>query len=361
MAAKTDIAWCDSTANIWEGCTEVSKAETGGGGCDNCYAANMNRWLRRGDNWGPGAPRRPILTTPRIVAGWQRNAAKFRAKHGRNRRVFVNSISDWLDNEAPVELLVTLLDTVRLAPDVTFLLLSKRIGNWKARLLEAGRSLIGDPLRRELQDWIGGWLDGKPPANVFIGATVVNQREADRDIPKLLAVPARVRFLSIEPMLGPIDLTKTLPGRYGSAFGYWGFGVFERGIDWVIVGGESGRKARPLHPDWIRALRDQCLTAGVKFFFKQWGEWWEVDSDHREDDGTHRVIPVPGSSATERFDPKTDCLVAANGDVYRRLEDLPVDVPARHMTRLGTAAAGRQLDGREHSDFPNIDLERIAA
>lgn len=321
MADKTGIEWCDSTANYWEGCTEVSKEENGGGGCDNCYAESMNRWLRRGENWGPGAPRRKILTTSRIVRSWQRNAEKFRAQHGRRRRVFVNSISDTFDNEVDQAWREELYADARDCPDLLFCWLTKRIGNAESMLPR-------------------DWGDGYP--NVMLLATVVNQREVDRDVPKLLELPARWRGLSVEPQLGPIDCTHIQypPKDFGTmeryvdalnGVGYaqvsgdlWRASPYRR-LDLVINGFESGRKARPVHPDYARILRDQCAAAGTAYFFKQWGEWICA--------GELRQLLGGGMPGFGIYD-------ACRHDL------------ATDTVRVGKKAAGRLLDGREHTEFP---------
>lgn len=315
MAVKTEIAWCDSTANYWRGCTEVSKRESGGGGCDNCYAEAMNKWLHGGANWGPGAPRHKYDTTSRIVRSWQRNAARFYDEHGRRRRVFVNSTSDIMDNEVPDAWRSEIYADVRECPDLLFYFLTKRIGN-------AARMLPAD------------WGDGYP--NVMLMATVVNQHEADRDVPKLLDLPARWRGLSVEPQLGPIDLTRKIAGRAGSAFGYWGFGVFEQGLDLVIEGFESGRRARPGHPDWARNLRDQCEAAGTAYFFKQWGEWLP---DSQRTMANEIIGPRDGSASITYYEYPNGPLVMG-----KRFGD--------RTCKVGTKAAGRLLDGREHLNFP---------
>ena len=144
-------------------------------------------------------------------------------------------------------------------PNLTWLILTKRIGNVMGMCSHDG--LMFDQL-----------------ANIWLGATVVNQEEADRDIPKLLQIPAKVRFLSMEPLLGLVDLRfEDVPGVMLSRIG--------TGIDWVIVGGESGAKARPMHPDWAYSLRDQCAAAGVPYFFKQWGEYAPTDKAFNPDKG----------------------------------------------------------------------------
>lgn len=318
MAVKTRIEWCDSTANYWRGCTKVSEEKNGGGGCDSCYAEAMNNWLHGGENWGPGAPRHKYDTTSRIVRSWQRQASRFAQEHSRRRRVFVNSTADTFDNEVEQAWREEIWDDIRACPDLLFMVLTKRIGN-------ASGMLPGD------------WRFGYP--NVMLLATVVNQREVDRDVPKLLALPARWRGISVEPQLGPIDLT-----RVGSEKAGWSererYGDVLRGsmherelvgrrrsaeypldskLDLVINGFESGRRARPGHPDWARSLRDQCGQAGTAYFFKQWGEWVPML-------GHAQGVPVRGQKFTH-----------PDGTI---------------MGNAGKQATGRKLDGSEHTAFP---------
>lgn len=298
MAETTEIAWCDATWSPWEGCQKV------GPGCDNCYAEARNKRFAAGANWGPGAPRRRTVdwTKPRL---WNRAAGKA----GRRMKVFP-SLCDPFDNAVPMEWRFAFFHLIADTPHLDWLLLTKRIGNAAA--------VLGDYPTLPLLP------------NIWLGDTVVTQAEADRDIPKLLAVPARVRFLSIEPMLGPIDLSRWLvPCDQGSRPGPGGVGGVTcadcggdghgcQPLAWVIVGGESGPHARPLHPDWARGLRDQCAAAGVPFLFKQWGEW----------------LPAGQDGAPER----DEQLINAS------------DVPMR----VGKAAAGRLLDGRTHDQFPEV-------
>jgi protein gp37 len=255
MAENSTIEWTDHTWSPWEGCTKVSP------GCDHCYAEAMNRWLRGGENWGPGAPRR-IYSEDHWdkPVRWQRNALKFETLHGRRQRVFP-SVCDPFDNEALPTLRARLWGLIRLTPAIDWLLLTERIGN--------ARDMLPS-------DWGAGY------PNVWIGATMVDQNEVDRDARKLLALPARHHFVSYEPALGPIDLTPWLkpycdagsrphPDGGGTTCsrcdGAGGCG----GLSWVIAGGESGRHARPAHPDWFRSLEQQCRAAGVAFFMKQMG------------------------------------------------------------------------------------------
>jgi protein gp37 len=242
------------------------------------------------------------------------------------RRVFCASLADVFDNEVPPSWRADLFSLIRQTPNLDWLLLTKRIGNAERMITEAG-------------GWSGitATSSRNPMPNVWLGATVVNQDEAGRDVPKLLQTPAAVRFLSIEPMLGPIDLTVDglvcLPCRNADNMrmdpttgayeccrrcDYTGIGD-EWGVDWVICGGESGPDARPMHPEWVRSLRDQCAAAGVAFLFKQWGEW------------------APYGRG------QTDSKLFVNPST----EDTP-------LQRFGKKLSGRQLDGRLHDQFPEI-------
>lgn len=238
MAEKTGIAWTDSTFNPWIGCTKV------GPGCDHCYAEALmdKRWHRV--QWGAGQQRqRTSASNWAAPLHWEKHHEAFALMHGRRRRVFCASLADVFDNEAPAAWRAELFALIGLTPRLDWLLLTKRIGNVPRMLEQPGMPKDG------------------LPANVWLGATVVNQEEYDRDAHKLLAVDASVRFLSVEPMLGPID------------FGYlreWTVSN-KRLIDWVIVGGESGKASRPVARGWIESARRQCAAAGVPFFFKQWG------------------------------------------------------------------------------------------
>lgn len=304
MAETTGISWADSTFNSWMGCTKVSPA------CDQCYAERDTKRFGRVE-WGAGKPRvRTSATNWKLPLKWNREPfcqcyacgwrGAMKNTEGRacvrvcpscdapeikpaRRRVFCASLADWLDNEVPIEWLVDLLDLIRLTPHLDWLLLSKRIGNWHMRLTVAHqhvvRSMGGGTAAQSnsplwsLGIWIQDWLAGEAPANVWLGATVIDQAESDRDVPKLLHTPAQVRFLSIEPMLGEIDLRRYFFGHCPEHDFPGGFclqrhhsGV--QHLHWVICGGESGPNARPMHPKWVRSLHDQCAAAGVPFMLK---------------------------------------------------------------------------------------------
>jgi protein gp37 len=284
MSANTKIEWADHTFNPWIGCTKV------GPGCDNCYAEADFDKRRHVVQWGAGQERK--RTTPSTWAqpikwnakafyectccGWRGHANDPEYSAPRNgcihdlvparARVFCASLADVFDNAVPQHWRTALFALIYDTPNLDWLLLSKRIGN-AAHMLHADApeqcSLLG-------------------ANNVWLGATITSQEEADRDIPKLLAVPAAKRFLSMEPLLGPVDIgllcenwsTDILMDPETGACecckrcDYTGIG---NDIDWVIVGGESGPGARPMHPDWARSLRDQCEAAGVPFMMKQMG------------------------------------------------------------------------------------------
>jgi len=355
MADQTAIEWCDSTFNPWIGCTKVSPA------CDDCYAARSTPARTLVVAWGPDEQRRRTGDDNWKKPGqWQRQAAAFQAQHGRRRRVFCASLADWLDNAVPIQWLVDLLEVIRTTPDLDWLLLSKRIGNWSSRISEAigfldEQTPAAYPL--PLRAWLCHWLDGdEAPRNVWIGCTVVNQAEADRDLRKLLRVPAVLRFLSVEPMLGHIELLQWLRSDcwYGSRPGPGGRGGVTcsdcgglghqcRWLHWVICGGESGPKARPMHPDWAARLRDECADAGVPFLFKQWGEWMpEAAMDH---------------AMRMRDHGQFDALhVKLNGSTHSNAPDdhTPYDASDVRMVRVGKKAAGRLLDGRTHDEWPEV-------
>ncbi|WP_454825347.1 phage Gp37/Gp68 family protein [Paraburkholderia xenovorans] len=329
MSENSKIEWTDHTFNPWEGCQKVSP------GCDHCYAEARNARFAGGTaiNWGPGAPRRRTSASNWLQPlQWNLRAARA----GRRDRVFCASLADVFDNEAPDEWRRDLASVITQTAHLDWLLLTKRIGNAERMLADM--------------------FDGDAPNHVSVGATITSQPEADRDIEKLLGIEVAMHFISVEPMLGPLDVSRWLDptgiacmdvcheilyvdtkkvdtfqdldevrplcphcGAVASWTGY------DRGIDWVICGGESGRGARPMHPDWARSLRDQCTAAGVPFLFKQWGEW--VPGSNWPDDAT-----IPSGELCNFGDPS----LGDGGAVWR----------------VGKKAAGRMLDGRTHDEFP---------
>ena len=305
------------TFNPWTGCTKVSP------GCDHCYAEG---WSKRSGHveWGPHGSRRRTS-----AANWAK-PIKWNAEaeaSGIRRKVFCASLADVFDNHGSITSgwHGDLWHLIACTPHLDWLMLTKRPQNIAKMLPET----YGAPA------WGSGW------PNVWLGTTCENQDEADRRIPHLLAVPAAVRFLSCEPLLGEIDLDSAWHGETALNAECWGecgwcddghpplynchkgrqsgceHAKGRSGIDWVITGGESGPGARPMHPDWARSLRDQCTDAGVPFFFKQWGEWADMGSD----------VDV------------------------RRGDEMRIDLG---VIRTGKKRAGRQLDGREWNQMPGV-------
>lgn len=306
MAENSAIEWTDGTFNPWWGCRKVSPA------CDHCYAERDARRYAPGKTlWG--SPVRRFFTEnhwnePRR---WNKRAARELAAKGRRMRVFCASMGDVFDNEAPDSERAKLWRLIEETPHIVWQLLTKRIGNARRMLPE---------------HWIR-----QPRDNVALGSSIVTQPEAARDIPRLLATPARWHFLSLEPLLEHVDLAPYLaeqcsagsvpePGGGGSMCPHCQ-GTRHRGgcrpLSWVIVGGESGPLSRPLNPAWVRCIRDQCAANGTAFFFKQWGEWAPAEA-----------VPEVAWSPVHTYD------------------------SGAYMMRVGKKIAGRTLDGVTWSNFP---------
>lgn len=355
MSENTKIEWCDHTMNPWTGCTKISPL-----GCAGCYA---EAWSKRAGakvgKWGPGAPR--VRTTPvnwKLPIKWNANAKAFQAQHGRRQRVFCASLADVFDNEVDPQWRLDLFSLIMATPNLDWLLLTKRVGNVQNMVGEMLDLAEANDVVPELIRWLSLWIQGEAPANVWLGATVVNQEEADRDIPKLIATPARVRFLSMEPLLGPVTLYNCLlRPDYREHFGP------KPAVDWVIAGGESGPGARPSHPDWYRSLRDQCAAASVPFLFKQWGEWLPISQ--QEEEFTNRLYKSNRIAALHEDQSNLDdcygrrCTVAStviheDGTTHGITEPMAFLQGTGAMTtfKVGKKAASRLLDGIEHNGFP---------
>jgi protein gp37 len=249
MGADSKIEWTDHTFNPWVGCTKVSPA------CDHCYAEGWAKRTGQSGLWA-GERRRTSVANWRQPLKWDREAA---AKE-RRARVFCASLADVFDNQADPYWRIELFALITKTPNLDWLLLTKRPQNI-AKML---------PL-----DWGGGW------PNVWLGTTVENQQEASRRIPDLLLAPARVRFLSCEPLLGELDLRNVSTFRFrgaevlnaltGDLKGMFGDYCATRlpPLDWIICGGESGPGARPFEEAWAASLHQQCERYSTAFFMKQ--------------------------------------------------------------------------------------------
>lgn len=271
------IQWTDNTFNPWEGCTKVSP------GCANCYAEARNQRFAGGANWGKGAPRRRTVPSNwREPVKWNRQSQERFQAHNRETsgsfghldemmgeprrpRVFCASLADWLDDEVPIEWLIDLLELIRTCEFLDWQLLTKRPQNWRSRM-ELALSHC-KPINGDLARWIFEWtntVNGRGPANVWIGTTVEDQARADERIPVLVNIPSVVRFLSCEPLLERVDL-----GLFGNCAGHHKPAYSQ--IAWVIVGGESGKGCRNTNVDHIEHVINQCTDAGVACFVKQLG------------------------------------------------------------------------------------------
>lgn len=246
---STNIEWCDETWNPVTGCTPISE------GCQNCYAARMAQRLAGRYGYPEDDPFRPG-TFHDDKLDWPLSLPK-----GKRKRIFVSSMGDLFHDSVTHEHIVRVVDTISLCKDHTFIMLTKRPGN----ALKFCKS-----------------LSIYFPENIWFGVTAENQHFADKRIPILLQIPAAVRFVSIEPMLGPVDITRYLQGRDNKNF-------------WVIAGGETGPNARPMQTSWARSLRDQCLMTRTPFFFKKHGSYWygrnDKSGNHKLDGHTWEQFP----------------------------------------------------------------------
>jgi protein gp37 len=317
MGEQSKIEWTDHTFNPWIGCSKVSPA------CDHCYAERIGHRLQV--TWGHDGERRRTKTWGDPVR-WH-NGAKKKAREGwtYRPRVFCGSLCDVF--EADPRLLgwrEELWELVERTDRLTWLLLTKRPQNI-------------------LQSVPASWCDERWPAHVWVGTTVENQPMAERRLPYLCAVPAPVLFVSGEPLLGPLDLTRVQFTPHTIMNVLEGVGYDRRStkrdlpsaecrpVRWLIAGGESGPKARPMYPNWARQLRDDCERSDTPFFFKQWGEYAVKD------------------------DPDTlaDVFVVPDGRCYSpAMYDKLLPAPVAMMVRVGKKRAGKLLDGREWTQCP---------
>jgi protein gp37 len=312
MGAKTKIEWTDASWNPVRGCSRISA------GCENCYAERVAHRFS-----GSGQPYEGLTTKGRwsgrlrVVGEHLEDPLRWT----KPRRVFVNSMSDLFHERLGFEDIWKIFDVMRRSPRHTFQVLTKR-----------PHVMLDFLTEKSSEDFLC-------LPNVWLGVSVEDQKTADERIPLLLETPAAVRFLSCEPLLGPVVL-----GKHGEH--YIGDGR-SPDLDWLIVGGESGPGARPMHPVWVWDLRDQCIQAGVPFFFKQWGEWGMAGHDAHpfKDHLPGDLVPMTTVCSTNRKD---------IGEVtYRAI--LP-DLTSFRMRKVGKKAAGSLIDGREWKEFPRPPL-----
>jgi protein gp37 len=378
MGAKSNIEWTDAswtpirarnlkTGKVGWYCEHATT------GCEFCYAEGLNKRLGTGLPFKPGHRKEVELFLDEKML-----LAPLRWK--KPRMIFVCSMTDLFADFVPDEWIDKVFAVMALCPQHTFQVLTKRadrmlkyfVGTERyrdvhpmedrvARIAAAGGQMMedGDNTRDYLLniDW--------PLRNVWLGVSTERQQEADERIPLLLQTPAAIRFISAEPLLGPLDLTRIrAPADPHAPDEEWLFDALATGdyyeqrftnslsevwfdsgdgpyretkLDWVIVGGESGPGSRPMHPGWARSLRDQCRAAGVPFFFKQWGEWHPRREDETRDDIAEHCLAING--AISRGD-----VLAGGGDRPRWIA----------MERFGKKSAGRLLDGVIHDAMPEV-------
>lgn len=356
MADHTNIEWTEATWNPITGCSVKSP------GCTNCYAMKLAGTRLQHH------PSRVGLTVDSKAGSVWTGEVRFNEqwldqplRWKRPRMIFVCAHGDLFHESVPDKWIDRVFAVMALAPQHTFQVLTKRSDRMREYLTKHDTSTVGDSITNAAF-WLNNRVRGYrgsggsavwPLPNVWLGVSVEDQARADERIPDLLATPAAVRWLSCEPLLGPVDLQCAWHGenaldgecwgecnwcRRGPDFpplhncqaglqseAHWSKG--RDGVDWIVAGGESGPGARPMHPDWARSLRDQCEEAGVPFFFKQWGEWAPVD------DATPDGVPVADLM------PDGTRVVHAN----------PITAM---LARVGKKRAGRLLDGVEHNGMP---------
>lgn len=295
---NSKIEWTDHTFNPWWGCMKVSE------GCKNCYAETLdNRW--KGGHWGPGSTRKSMSDKYwNQPLKWNADAQAT----GIKAKVFCASMADVFEGHPDTLVaLKRLFHIIEYTPNLIWQLLTKRPEN----------------ILSLVPDW---WINVGFPNNLWIGTSVENQKAANERIPLLLNVPCDIKFLSCEPLLGAVDLDFSVNGHLrGPAF----ISALEK-IQWVIVGGESGHHARPMHPEWVKNIQYQCSQYKVPFFFKQWGEY---------------VEGANGSTPVNKWK-----MVYYDGEIAG--EVIEIGRGAQLMSHVGKKAAGNLLDGKQYNEFP---------
>jgi protein gp37 len=377
--AKSNIEWTDSTWNPITGCSKVSQ------GCKFCYAETMHKRLTGMGQAKYREPFKKVRCHPDALLH------PFTLK--KPQKVFVNSMSDLFHPDVPFDFIDEVFAVMLLNPHITFQILTKRpeimLQYLGVQDLTHGPEVYPDSFIDRIEskavniigklglDRLPAMWALQPIPNVWLGTSIEDQKTANERVPILLKVPAAVHFLSCEPLLGPIDLTNY---KYQNQHGDWFFHNLLTGeielqafgkynwnsrVDWVIVGGESGHKARPMHPEWVRSVRDQCKVAGVPFFFKQWGTWLPFEECAQQ--------PFMMSSATgiwhdahgmNFLDPATGEPGKFAGGQWMDAMDamypgcMEFDVRTGYTDaqylKIGKHRAGRRLDDVEHTAFPSL-------
>lgn len=300
--SATEIQWASHVWNPTTGCDRVSA------GCDNCYALGMAKRLKAMGSAKYQTDGDPRTSGPGFGIAMHPDVLLEPLRWRKPRLVFVNSMSDLFHKGVTDEFIASVFAVMALSPRHTFQILTKRPGRMRSLLNDvAWQEQVGHEIVATMVE-LGKpvplstptLLDGPLP-NVWLGASVENQQWANIRIPALLMTPAAVRFLSCEPLLGPVDLTRVAwsggggthldvaNGRHGQP-GVWAAPA--KRVNWVIAGGESGLASRPMNADWARSLRDQCASAGVAFHFKQRGGRTPKANGRELDGRTHDEFPA---------------------------------------------------------------------
>lgn len=321
------IEWTERTWNPIVGCSKVSE------GCKNCYAIRMAWRLSH----NPKTADRYAGTVHKTCGGkanWTgvinvlSDVAMLPLQVKKPTMWFVNSMSDLFHEQLDDNTIISLFDIMRDCPQHTFQVVTKRT----ARAAEFLRKYSPEPL-----------------PNVWIGFSVENQKTANYRLPHFNLFSAAVKFVSMEPMIGPVKIEEALGETLK-----WHAGGMKNCISWVIVGGESGPDARPMHPDWARSLRDECTLAGVPFFFKQWGEWYTTHFKMGNPPKPTFVMWRDYQHFTQKlWSAKGDACVDMKGKLCKSGGDMMhAAYPVAIMQRVGKKAAGRLLDGHEWNEMP---------
>ena len=301
----TKISWADKTWNPISGCSKISE------GCQHCYAERMSKRLAGRCGYDKINPFQVTLHPGKMhePMHWRKPS-----------RIFVCSMGDLFHDYVEEMDILTMFAVMAETPHHTYMVLTKRPKRMKEIL--TSRTIANDVwlmTATGINDERPIW----PLPNVWLGVTAENQARADERIPILLQTPAAKRFVSVEPMLGAVDLTqwiREVPVHPGLCFHGGRYGSTPK-LDWVICGGETGPGARPLHPDWVRSLRDQCKVADTPFFFKSWGEYCFPS----------QLLNNGSKSYTDEEDPSK-----------------------WSQWKVGKKNAGRLLDGQEWNQFPEV-------
>jgi len=311
--SKTKIDWCDEVWNPVTGCSKISE------GCQNCYAENMAKRLQR-------------MGLPKYKYGFEvqchnDEVLKNLWVKSKGKIIFINSMSDLFHESVPFDFIDKVFLRIGAQPLNTFIILTKRPERMKEYITSEriNHYRIGYNSDKEPINW--------PLKNLWLGVTVEKRKYFNR-VHKLLETPAVVRFISFEPMLEETDFAGEFVKVSGSELS---INVLEK-IDWVICGGESGANARPIHPDWVRLLRNQCKVLGVPFFFKQWGAWTPI-FDRDKDDPCWHNIPKENPG-------KTRWLNLAGGQGFHGERVL--------MVKKMKSKRMPELDGQVWAQFPEV-------